>query len=175
MSKVLLISGSNRKGNTEYILTWLNNRIKNSEQILLREKRMEFCKGCLYCHHKNKCIIDDDIHSIIDKLVEAEIIIFGIPNYFDNVSGLFKNFIDRLHPLYKSERLKNKKVYFVYVGGGNSKGTENVMHQSISGLVKYLQLDIKGEFSFQALNVNDICNQEEKLLEMIKEISCKEE
>ena len=151
----------------------MKEAISSSELLLLREKRMEFCKGCLYCHHKDKCIIEDDVSNIIDKLVESEYIIFGIPNYFDNVSGLFKNFIDRLHPLYKNEKLKNKKVYFIYIGGGNIKGTSKEMHQAIKGLVKYLQLDIKGEFSFKALNVNDMHNQEESIQQMIKEIEGK--
>ena len=31
----------------------------------------------------------------IDKLVSSKLIIFGVPIYFDNVTGLFKNFIDR--------------------------------------------------------------------------------
>ena len=100
MTKVLLISGSNRKGNTDYILNRLNKNIVNSEVILLKNKNIEYCKGCLACHRIDRCVIKDDINSIIDKLIESELIVFGVPNYFDNVSGLFKNFMDRLHPLY---------------------------------------------------------------------------
>ena len=36
MSKVILISGSNRKGNTECILNKLNQGIEDSELILLK-------------------------------------------------------------------------------------------------------------------------------------------
>ena len=56
MPKVLLISGSNRKGNTEYILTKLNEIIDDSELILLRNKNIDNCKGCLYCHNNDRCI-----------------------------------------------------------------------------------------------------------------------
>lgn len=170
MPKILLISGSNRKGNTEYILNRVKDSIKNSEIILLRNKTIEYCKGCLSCHHKDKCVIEDDTNFIIDKLLVSDIIIFGVPNYFDNVSGLFKNFIDRLHPLYKSEKLKNKKVYFIYVGGGKVEGTENKMHQATDGFIKYLQLDLKHEFSFQALNINDMKKEDEMIDNMIEKI-----
>lgn len=170
MSKVLIISGSNRKGNTEYILNRINEEIDNGELIILKDKNIEYCKGCLACHHIDRCVIKDDINTIIDKIVDSELVIFGVPNYFDNVSGLFKNFMDRLHPLYKSEQAKNKKVVFIYVGGGGEAGTQEELHQAVKGFAKYLILDIKKEFSFKALNANDIKNQDEKISQMIIDI-----
>ena len=170
MTKILLVSGSNRKGNVEYILKYLNERIVNSELILLRTKSISYCKGCLACHQTSHCIINDEMSEIIAKIIECDFIIFGVPNYFDNVSGLFKNFIDRLHPLYKSELIVNKKVIFVYVGGGNEEGTMKELHQSVKGFVKYLKMDVIKEYSFKALNSNDIKYQAEKINEIIDEI-----
>ncbi len=97
-------------------------------------------------------------------------IIFGIPNYFDNVSGLFKNFMDRLHPLYKSGLIANKKVVFVYVGGGEEEGTKIELHNSVAGFVKYLKLCVIAEYSFKALEYKDIVNQQDKVQKMIEEI-----
>ena len=170
VAKVLLISWSNRKGNTDYILNRLNEYIDNSDIILLKNRNIEYCKGCLACHHINRCVIKDDINPIIDKLIESELIVFGVPNYFDNVSGLFKNFMDRLHPLYKSKQLKDKKVIYVYVGGGEENGTKEELHQAIKGFSKYLSLDIKNEFSFKALNIDEIMKQEEKIEEIAENI-----
>lgn len=169
MSKVVLISGSNRLGNTEYILNKINESI-NSEIILLKNKKIEFCKGCLACHYNDKCIIDDDINDLIDVLVGADLIVFGVPNYFDNVTGLFKNFMDRLHPLYKSGLLKNKKVIFIYVGGGKIDGTLKCLHQAVEGFSKYLGFDIIHEFSIKALNVNDMKSKEDIIDGIIQKI-----
>ena len=109
--------------------------------------------------------------SILDSIVASDYIIFGVPNYFDNVSGIFKNFIDRLHPLYKSEKIKNKKVIFLFIGGGKVSGTATTMHESIQGMVKYLQLDVRKEYSFQALNINDIKKDiVDSFLEEIKDL-----
>lgn len=170
MTKVVLINGSNRIGNTNYLLKRISDKIDDIEMISLRDKRIEYCRGCLACHNVNRCIIDDDVNEIINKLAEADLIIFGVPNYFDNVSGLFKNFVDRLHPLYKSELIANKKVIFVYVGGGNEDGTKEELHHSVKGLIKYLKLDVIKEYSYRALNINDIKNQENKIYEMIEDI-----
>ena len=170
MSKIILISGSNRRGNTEWILNKLNKQLEDSELILLKNKNIEYCKGCLACHYIDRCVMKDDINSIIDKLIESELTIFGVPNYFDNVTGLFKNFMDRLHPLYKSKQLKDKKVIFIFVGGGEENGTKEELHYAIKGFSKYLMLDIKKEFSFKALNTCEIKEQEGKIEEIVKEI-----
>ena len=45
MSKVLFISGSNRKGNTQYILEKLYDSIEcDKELVLLKDKEISYCK-----------------------------------------------------------------------------------------------------------------------------------
>ena len=110
------------------------------------------------------------MNDIIDKIKESDLIIFGIPNYFDNVTGLFKNFMDRLHPLYKSELTKNKRVIFIFTGGGGEKGTKEEMEKAVHGLIKYLKLNVLKSYSYQALNIHDVENQKEKINKMLEEI-----
>lgn len=171
MKRVLLISGSNRNGNTNYLLSKISNLLQNTELILLSEYNIEYCKGCLACHSIPRCVIQDDMENIITRVVEADLIIFGIPNYFDNVSGLFKNFMDRLHPLYKNELIKDKKVVYIYVGGGDAEGTMLDMQKSVQGLNKYLKLNVVKEYSYQALNLNEVKTQQDKINNMIEEIN----
>ena len=170
MKKILLISGSNRNGNTNYLLNKIKREIDNSELILLSECNIKYCKGCLACHKIDKCVIQDDMNEIIDKVKESDLIIFGVPNYFDNVTGLFKNFMDRLHPLYKSELIKNKNVIFIFTGGGKEKGTKEEMEKAVYGLIKYLKLNVLNTYSYQALDIHDIENQKEKINNMLEEI-----
>ena len=170
MKKILLISGSNRNGNTNYLLKQIEQKIDNTELILLSKCNIEYCKGCLACHEIYKCVIKDDINEIINKIKEADLIIFGVPNYFDNVSGLFKNFMDRLHPLYKSELIKNKNVIFIFTGGGGEDGTLEEMQKSVRGLIKYLKLNVLKNYSYKALNLHDVKMQKEKINNMIEEI-----
>ena len=170
MKKILLISGSNRNGNTNYLLNEIKRAIDKTELILLSEYNIKYCKGCLACHKIDKCVIQDDMKDIIDKIKESDLIIFGIPNYFDNVTGLFKNFMDRLHPLYKSELAKNKRVIFIFTGGGGEKGTKEKMEKAVHGLIKYLKLNVLKSYSYQALNIHDVENQKEKINKMLEEI-----
>ena len=178
-SEILCISGSPRKGHTEYILRQISDKL-GAELILLRDKNIGLCKGCMHCLKSFDCIMKDDSQDIIDKMHKSNLIIFGIPNYFNNVSGLFKNFTDRLLPLYKNktvcrnEAIKGKKVLFVFVGGGGEKGTEEDVYNALSsatrGMVKYLDLEVVGEYPFVSSESLGIRPQQSKIDEMIAQI-----
>jgi multimeric flavodoxin WrbA len=118
--KILAICGSPRKGNTEFMLRKLLEGTENNDKelILLRNLNIKPCNGCDICYNEGKsCPIDDDMKGLYEKLLKADIIVFGSPNYFKNVSGLMKNFIDRTNALVEPPKLKNKKAGIVCVGG----------------------------------------------------------
>ncbi|MCK5084666.1 MAG: flavodoxin family protein [Candidatus Pacebacteria bacterium] len=174
MLKYLLISGSPRNGNTDFILSNLYNYIgnKDKELIFLRNKKIGHCVGCLRCGDNSKCIIRDDMDVILRKMLEAEVMIFGIPNYFENVPGLFKDFIDRTHPFYKFKLLKNKKLFFIMIGGGNTEGTKKYLFKNIEGFIKHQELDLIDLYLFQALGAKDL-EQNKNALNKIKKIAIK--
>ena len=115
---ILVINGSPRKGCTDFMLDIVLKEIKaDKELILLRNKDIKHCTGCLQGYKKKECAIKDDMQELNKKLSESNIIIIGTPNYFDSVPGLLKDFIDRTNPFYKTCALKGKKVYALAVGG----------------------------------------------------------
>jgi multimeric flavodoxin WrbA len=173
--KVLLLSGSPRNGNTNFILQKVYDALEteNKELILLKDKNIKFCQGCLFCHYQPSCAIHDDMEKILAKMIAADILIIGTPNYFDNVSGLMKNFIDRCHPLYKHELVQNKKIILIFVGGGKKEGTRKSLNGAFAGFVKYLKLKLLNSYSFQALNSQDLSKQvaEKEITKILKKIN----
>ncbi len=116
--KIIGISGSPRNKNTNYMLkTLLKAAGQEYELFLLQDMNIEYCNACGGCYKSHKCIIEDDMQGLYKELMNADIIVLGSPTYFDNVTALMKTFIDRCLPLYLAERLKNKKVALVSVGG----------------------------------------------------------
>jgi multimeric flavodoxin WrbA len=114
---VLGISGSPRKGNTEWMVERLLDLLAesghNTEIILLRKLNIRNCNGCLACdvggkNRKGVCKIRDDMQDIYPKLLEADIIILGTPVYFDMLSGMLKNFMDRTCAIWP--KLEGKKL-----------------------------------------------------------------
>ncbi|MDD5146277.1 MAG: NAD(P)H-dependent oxidoreductase [Candidatus Pacebacteria bacterium] len=181
MAKYLLISGSPRKGNTDFVLSRIFESIEGEKELIfLRDKNIGHCIGCLSCHTKPQCAINDDMTEIRQKMLSADMIIIGTPNYFDNVSGLLKDFIDRTHPFYKAALLKDKKLILIMVGGGKAEGSKEFLDVVMSGFVKYLGLDLMGSYCFQALYSNDLRQnpesnkQVEEIIKTIKIASLKE-
>lgn len=156
MKKFLIISGSPRKGNTEFILKEIARQInRNVELLLLRQESVKHCLGCLYCDKTKKCIQQDAMQGIYKKIQRADVLILGSPNYFDNVSGLMKDFIDRTNPFYETGLLKGKKVFPIIVGAGSIKRCQEVMRafENFAGTHKMKTI---GSYCFKALQYNEL-------------------
>lgn len=100
--KVVAIMGSPRKGQTDRMLQQFEQELKQLgniefEYIFLREMDLRPCKGCALCLEagEEKCPLKDDRDLILQKLNEANGVIFATPNYSLQVSGLMKLFLDR--------------------------------------------------------------------------------
>jgi multimeric flavodoxin WrbA len=102
--KIVAVCGSHRKGNTEWMLNKLAERLKENgaevELILLRKADVKMCLTCLKCEEGGKdrqgiCKIPDDMNAIYPKLMAADCLVLGTPAYFDLMTGLLKNFLDR--------------------------------------------------------------------------------
>ena len=132
--KLLGICGSPRKGNTEWMLRkFLEAAAKaraETEIILLKDKDIKACSGCLSCEaggkeRKGVCKIRDDMQEILSKLTEADGMALGTPVYFEMVSGLLKNFMDRTCPIWP--KLEKKPIVGIAVAeAGIGKAVENI-------------------------------------------------
>ncbi|UCH51922.1 MAG: flavodoxin family protein [Chloroflexota bacterium] len=141
--KVIGICGSPRRGNTEWMLIRLleamARRGADTELILLRRKKIKGCNGCLNCEAGGKaregiCTIQDDMQEIYPRLLEADCLVFGTPVYFEMLSGLLKNFIDRTCPIWP--RLEGKLLAGIAVAEeGIGKAVDNLRtYGSVCGM-----------------------------------------
>ena len=157
MNKILIISGSPRKGNTEFVLNKIYKAAKGEKELIsLRNKNIKHCAGCLYCDEHKKCAIQDDTQEIHKKMLEADLIVIGTPNYFDNVPGMVKDFIDRTNPFYETDKLKGKKLITIVVGGGKIKNSKKVGEQALKSFYDAHQMKLVGSYYFQGLHFKDV-------------------
>ncbi len=132
--QIVGICGSPRKGNTEWMLKrFLESGEEtgiSTELILLRQKNIKGCDGCLSCeaggkNRKGVCHIKDDMQGIYPKLLRADALALGTPVYFGMLSGLLKNFMDRTCPIWP--QLESKPIVGIAVAeGGIEKAIENL-------------------------------------------------
>ncbi|MFB0552647.1 MAG: flavodoxin family protein [Phycisphaerae bacterium] len=104
--KITIFNGSPRaeNGNTHVMVeAFMKGARKGGaeiENVFLAKKEINPCRGCFSCWLKTpgKCVIKDDMTELLDKFVSSDIIVFATPLYVDNVTGIMKNFMDRLIP-----------------------------------------------------------------------------
>lgn len=73
----------------------------STEQVFLARKKINHCRACLQCWVKTpgKCSQKDDMNPMLESFLESDIVIIASPVYVENVTGLTKDFLDRLIPL----------------------------------------------------------------------------
>lgn len=104
--KVLAINGSPRKNfNTAKMLNSSLEGAKSlgaeTELINLYDKPFKGCVSCFACKLKNSkthglCAYKDELTPILQKCLEADVIILGAPIYYDMPSGVSRSFLERL-------------------------------------------------------------------------------
>lgn len=109
MSKqILVISTSPRKGGNsdmlaEELIRGAREAGNDVEKVTLYDKTIGFCKGCLTCQSTQRCVIHDDAHTIAQKMLNADILVFATPIYYYGMSGQMKTMLDRANPLYSAD------------------------------------------------------------------------
>ncbi|EKD50785.1 MAG: iron-sulfur flavoprotein [uncultured bacterium] len=104
--KIIAFNSSPRKdkGNTHVMVTEFLRGAQDAgaetENIFLAEQEIKPCVGCFNCWLKTPgvCVYHDDVTELKKKAESADVLVFATPLYVDNVSGIMKNFLDRLIP-----------------------------------------------------------------------------
>ena len=120
--KVVAVIGSpRRRGNTATLVDAALEELQRSgcqcAQIVLADKRIEFCSGHLFCGER-ACPHDDDMAGILEQVYAADGLLLATPIYYENVSGQMKTFMDRnATRYYGDEHLTPKVVGLIAVAG----------------------------------------------------------
>ena len=118
MSKnILIISSSlsntkNTKRLCEQFEKGAKESLNNVELLELKGKKINYCLGCNTCQSNGgTCVYKDDVSEILDKMINADIIVLASPIYFYSITGQMKTLIDRCYP--KFELINDKEFYFI--------------------------------------------------------------
>lgn len=85
---------------------------------------------------------------ILEKMVQADVIVLATPVYFYSLSGQLKTLIDRTLPQYT--QISNKDFYFMATAAAGKKSMERTM-DALRGLpIAYQMLISKDMFMVQA-------------------------
>lgn len=130
--KILGISGSHRKGATEYCVQEALKAAAEvpgitTEFVSLRGKKIGHCINCNAClKKKSRCVIEDDFQEIYEKFLEADGYLIGTPVYNASATPLLQDFLSRIRPtgLAHPGLVPNRVGGAIATGGTRNGGQE---------------------------------------------------
>ncbi len=98
---VLIINGSPHERGTTFTALKsaadaLNENGVDTDIVHVGKERVAGCIACLGCRKAGKCIFDDIVNVLAEKLREADGLIIGSPVYYASPNGTLTSILDRL-------------------------------------------------------------------------------
>ena len=128
MKKVLILSGSPRKGGNSDLLCdeFARGAIdagNKVEKIRVAEKKIGYCSACYYCVTSGGvCAKKDDVAEILQKMIDADVIVLASPVYFYSIDAQLKTLIDRT--VARWTEVKNKEFYYIVTCADDEKASQ---------------------------------------------------
>lgn len=150
--KVLILSGSPRKnGNSDLLCDEFKRGAEESgnfvEKIRVAEKNVGYCKGCYYCtSHNGECITKDDMTEILQKIIDADVIVLASPVYFYSLSAQLKALIDRT--VARWTEIQNKEFYYIATCADEEKSSAETTFSCFKGFADCVEGAIEKGFIY---------------------------
>ena len=127
MKKVLILSGSPRKGGNSDILCdqFAKGALENGnqvEKIRVSEKKIAPCTGCYFCRNSGgRCALNDDMGDILQKIIDCDVLVLSTPVYFYSMCAQLKAVIDRC--VARWTEIANKDLYYIMTAAEEDEDT----------------------------------------------------
>ncbi len=123
--KILILSGSPRKGGNSDLLC--DEFAKGAaeaghavEKIRVAEKNIGYCRGCYACKN-GACVQKDDMTEVLQKMIDADVLVLASPVYFYSIDAQLKALIDRT--VARWLEVKDKEFYYIVTAADEAKAS----------------------------------------------------
>ncbi|MDD4124907.1 MAG: flavodoxin family protein [Eubacteriales bacterium] len=104
INKILLINGSPKGTKSDTLVVskaFLEGMDAAYEQVDIIHAKVAPCTGCYSCWFRTpgKCVINDDAEEIVEKMLEADLVIWSMPLYCFGMPAGIKALVERMLPL----------------------------------------------------------------------------
>lgn len=99
--KVLLINGSPHKNGSTFralseVASEINKNGIETEIITVGDQKVSGCMACGGCTKKGKCVYDDIVNVLIEKIKACDGVVIGTPVYYASPNGTLISILDRV-------------------------------------------------------------------------------
>ncbi|AFM42821.1 multimeric flavodoxin WrbA [Desulfosporosinus acidiphilus SJ4] len=114
------------------------------DYVSLTGKRINGCIGCTRCATDNFCKVKDDWNEIGEKMLKAEAIVFGAPNYYGTINALGHACLERTFCFRHRDVFSLKDKLGLVVSAEYSRETGNSVQTFIAKMMQSNKLEIVG-------------------------------
>ena len=162
--KILLLNSSPRhNGNTAYATEQIKKSIElntthSVESVNVTNLKVSGCVACDSCRTNSEiCVIKDDTQDILNKIVDADAIVFLAPVYWWGVPSQLKAVIDKFYSVQSKLKAKTKKIGIVTIGTSDITNRQySLISDQFDCINEFLGWEKIFDLSFSAREINDL-------------------
>lgn len=148
IKKIIIADGSPRSSKVSNTQFLAENFMKGAEEagaevayVKLKDHNIKHCIGCFTCWSATpgKCVHNDDMTELLPLTEGADLVVYASPLYVFGVTGIMKNYMDRLLPDVEPYMVSDENGISKHPA--RSKENQRFVLLSVAGFP-----DIKGNF-----------------------------
>ncbi len=175
MKAVALIGSPRKGGNCDVIVKELMDSIDgDTKTYYLYDQKVGPCQADMACVNQD-CVLNDDGNTIINDILDADVLVFSSPIYYGQITGPAKTLIDRFYQISVNpeKTLDGKKVITVFT----QNQPEDVFHDYINSFKAmpfgFLGMQVVGNITAMGASEKGDKEQLKEYLDAAKDIASK--
>ena len=160
--KAICIVGSPRQGGStaflvDRIIAGMREGRVEARRFVLGELAIGYCQGCRECETTGTCVQRDDMDTLLQGILDADIVLLASPSYWGDVTGQMKVFIDRSLPLCNAATGQTpvppgKIGVAVAVRAGRSAGENQHIVDTFEHYFGHLGIEMRATLTAEGIN-----------------------
>lgn len=147
--KILILAGSPHKKGTsntlvEEFIKGATEVGKEVELIDIAKSNIHPCLGCDACGMNGNCVQKDIGNEVLDKILNADAIVFATPVYYFGMSSQLKMMIDRFYARNGAITSKHLKAALITTAWNNDKVVMSAIEKHFEIIFDYLNFENRG-------------------------------
>ncbi|MCQ2056545.1 MAG: flavodoxin family protein [archaeon] len=179
MASTVVILGSPRNGNSDSIAMEIASvsKLKGNEVKTFKLNQFNKAKGCQSCYkckEAGKCVLQDDISTVLDAVYKADGVILATPIYFGHTTAQFRMFEDRCFGFLKKDFSPNieagKKVAIVCTCGSGIDDARRSADELENEWTQFFKANVVGKIVADKMMAPDAALNDAKIMNEAKSI-----
>lgn len=131
------------------------------------------CKGCLACKKLGRRVQNDDVSDLLEKVRDADCVIFSTPMYFGSVCSQYKVVEDRMYSFLDSSRNSNlapgKKAIIVVTCSSDVRNAELVA-EKMAGVISAVGFEVVDTICYSDMGATRTAKDDKEIMTYSKSV-----